>query len=60
MNRENPAFYSLVLLGFAVSLVGLSATRCPAGNPDNIDVSQLSNNESEETSAVIQPTRTIS
>src|SRR5258708_430546 len=52
MNSKNPAFYSLVLLGFAVTLVAFPLHAAPPATPTNIDVSQLSNNESEETIAV--------
>ncbi len=52
MKSRNPAFYSLVLLGFAVSLVAFPLHAAPPATPTNIDVSQLSNNESEETIAV--------
>ncbi len=52
MKSRNPAFYSLVLLGFAVSLMAFPLHAAPPATPTNIDVSQLSNNESEETIAV--------
>src|SRR5712671_1378421 len=52
MKSRNPAFYSLVLLGFAVSLVAFPLHASPPTIPTNIDVSQLANNQSEETIAV--------
>src|SRR5882762_1501425 len=52
MKSRNPVFYSLVLLGFAVSLVVFPLVARPPTTLTNIDVSQLSNNESEETIAV--------
>src|SRR5258708_30894339 len=52
MKSKNPALYALVVLGFAVSLAAFPLHAAPPATPTNIDVSQLSNNESEETNAV--------
>src|SRR5258708_14165005 len=52
MKSRNPAFFFLFLLGFAAGLVAFPLPAAPPATPTNIDVSQLSNNESEETIAV--------
>ncbi|TLZ36436.1 MAG: hypothetical protein E6K23_18575, partial [Gammaproteobacteria bacterium] len=52
MKSKKPAFAASVLLGLAASLMVLPLLAGPPTTPANIDVSQLSNNESEETIAV--------
>src|SRR5260370_25725699 len=52
MKSKKPALAPLVVLGFAMSLMALPVRAGPPTTPTNIDVSQLSNNESEETIAV--------
>src|SRR6267154_2235319 len=52
MKSRKPAFAPSVLLGLAASLMVFPLLASPHTTPNNIDVSQLSNNESEETIAV--------
>src|SRR5712664_2339149 len=52
MKSQKPALAPLVVLGFTTSLMALPVRAGPPSTPTNIDVSQLSNNESEETIAV--------
>src|SRR5437016_13841860 len=52
MKSKKPAFAPSVLLGLAASLIVFPLFAGPPTTPANIDVSQLSNNESEETIAV--------
>src|SRR6266481_6795341 len=52
MKSKKPALAPLVVLGFAMSLMALPVRAGPPSTHTNIDVSQLSNNESEETIAV--------
>ena len=52
MKSKKPAFAPAVLLGLAASLMVFPLLAGPPTTPANIDVSQLSNNESEETIAV--------
>jgi len=52
MKSKKPAFAASVLLGLAASLMVFPLLAGPPTTPANIDVSQLSNNESEETIAV--------
>src|SRR5437667_4402872 len=52
MKSKKPAFAPSVLLGLAASLMVFPLLAGPPTTPANIDVSQLSNNESEETIAV--------
>src|SRR5438067_11614676 len=52
MKSKKPAFAASVLLGLAASLMVFPLPAGPPTTPANIDVSQLSNNESEETIAV--------
>src|SRR6266481_5982594 len=52
MKSKKPALAPLVVLGFAMSLMALPVRAGPPSTLTNIDVSQLSNNESEETIAV--------
>src|SRR5439155_23831242 len=52
MKSKKPALAPSVLLGLAASLMVFPLLAGPPTTPANIDVSQLSNNESEETIAV--------
>src|SRR5438270_181390 len=52
MKSRKPALAPSVLLGLAASLMVFPLLAGPPTTPANIDVSQLSNNESEETIAV--------
>ena len=52
MKSKKPAFAPLVVLGFTVSFMAFPLLAGPPTTPANIDVSRLSNNESEETIAV--------
>lgn len=52
MKSKKPALAPLVGLGFTLSLMVFPLRASPPTTPTNIDVSQLSNNESEETIAV--------
>src|SRR5436305_5693839 len=52
MKSKKPAFAASVLLGLAASLMVFPLLAGPPTTPANIDVSRLSNNESEETIAV--------
>src|SRR5437016_10799518 len=52
MKSNKPVIASLVVLGFAATLLVFPLLASPPTTPTNIDVSQLPNNESEETIAV--------
>ena len=52
MKSKKPAFAPVVVLGFTVSFMAFPLLASPPTTPANIDVSRLSNNESEETIAV--------
>ncbi len=52
MKSKKPVIVSLVVLGFTATLLVFPLLAGPPTTPTNIDVSQLSNNESEETIAV--------
>ena len=52
MKSKKPAFAPVVVLGFTVSFMAFPLLAGPPTTPANIDVSRLSNNESEETIAV--------
>ena len=52
MISKKTVIASLVVLGFTATLLVFPLLAGPPTTPTNIDVSQLSNNESEETIAV--------
>src|SRR5579864_4111318 len=52
MNSKMPIVASLLVLGFAATFLVFPLVAAPPTTPTNIDVSQLSNNESEEAIAV--------
>src|SRR5437588_3746086 len=52
MKSKKPAFAASVLLGVALAFITMPAFAAPPATPKNVDVSQLSNNESEEVIAV--------
>src|SRR6266853_5186281 len=56
MKSKKTVIASLVVLGFTATLLVFPLLGGPPTNPTNIDVSQLPNNESEETIAV-NPTK---